>query len=110
VTLIAAVFALSKGSQLRDYEKFAILLVIVLVALAGVKVLQDLQSHLHSLRQRQGSEHRRPTDVDWLLTTIVGVVALTVFYCVVHPLQPATAIGSSAARLLVCTPLGVLDW
>jgi hypothetical protein len=83
VTLIAAAFALAKGSQLRDYEK-AILLFIVFVALAGAKVLQDLQGRLRSLWEREGDEPYHPTDINWFLITIVFVVAMAVFYCVVR--------------------------
>lgn len=111
VTLIAAAFALSKGSQLRSFEMGLTLYFIVAVAVIGATVLQDLQAHLRNVRKQQGSDSYPPTDVNWLLIIIVFVVAIAVFYCVARPMQPP--ISSSPARLLgLCTPLGVmqLDW
>jgi hypothetical protein len=91
VTLNAAAFALSKGSQLLEIEKlFASLFVVVVVGFA-IRVLLELQDHMLSVRQRSEPDApwQRPTDVVRMLTIIVAAVGIAVVYCIFHPPQQA---------------------
>jgi hypothetical protein len=51
VTLNAAVFALLRGSQLRDYEALAAVFFVLFVSAAAVGVLWQLQDHLRNVRR-----------------------------------------------------------
>jgi RsiW-degrading membrane proteinase PrsW (M82 family) len=99
VTLNAAVFALLRGSQLRDFEALAAVFIVLFVTAAGVGVLWQLQDHLRNVR-RDLKEHdppwHRPTDVVILLTFVVVAVAFVVLYCLSHPQFPQSATSSHA--------------
>ena len=89
MTLNAAVFALLRGSQLRDFEALAAVFFVLFVAAAGVGVLWQLQDHLRCKRRELLVPNNPPwqgnTDVVFLLMFVVVAVAFVVLHCLSHP-------------------------
>jgi hypothetical protein len=84
VTLLAAIYAISKG--LKDFEKAVVTVFVTLIATFGVYFLWQLQGHLKRTRLAIDRDDPNPwfrgVDVLAVLSGVILISAVVVFYSI----------------------------
>jgi uncharacterized membrane protein YozB (DUF420 family) len=84
VTLLAAIYAISKG--LKDAEKAVLTVFVTLIATFGIYFLCQLQVHLERTRLYLDPNDRNPwfrgVDILLVLAGVIAISALVVFYSI----------------------------
>lgn len=104
VTLLAAIFAIARGTLLSDDEKGIASILILLIASFGILFLCKLQHHLKEVRKKlnpgDSGAWVRGSDILFVLAGIIGLSAVLVFYFL---WVPHVAVAAATPNLLTAS-------
>jgi hypothetical protein len=80
LTLLGALFAITRGANLNWAEILAAIVLIAAIAGFGSRQIWYLQKHLKDLRRKIGESEDSPSDVLCILVAALSISALVVAY------------------------------